>query len=137
MGVQVRSVEIRSAGEIDSAIAGIPKLGVQAVVVIGSTLFIANITQVVAAIGKLQKPAIFPSSGMADAGGFMSYGANTLAEFRRAAYFVDRILRGTKPGDIPIEQPTEFELVVNLKTAKALGITIPQSILLQATKVLE
>ena len=76
-------------------------------------------------------------SEVVEAGGLISYGVNTLALWYRAAYFVDKIFKGTKPGDIPIEQPTKFELIVNLKSAKALGIKIPNSILLRADKVIE
>jgi putative ABC transport system substrate-binding protein len=81
-------------------------------------------------------PAVYGAKGFAETGGLMSYGANLSDLFLRSAGYVDKILKGTKPGDLPIEQPTKFELVVNLKTAKTLGIAIPQSILLQADEVI-
>ncbi len=82
-------------------------------------------------------PAIYESVEFADAGGLMAYGPDVLAQYRRAAAYVDKIFKGAKPGELPIEQPTRFELAINMKTAKALGIKIPQSILLQATRVIE
>jgi putative ABC transport system substrate-binding protein len=82
-------------------------------------------------------PAIYNSRSYVEAGGLMSYGANPPDIYRRAAEFVDKILRGTKPADIPVEQPTKFELVVNLTTAKALGLTIPEAFLLRADEVIE
>ena len=80
---------------------------------------------------------IAPVREYVDAGGLMSYGPNIMAIFRRAPVFVDKILRGTKPGDLPVERPTKFDLVINLKTAKALGLTIPQSLLLRADQIIE
>ena len=82
-------------------------------------------------------PVVTGDSETAEEGALLSYGADPVAQYRRAAYYVDRILKGAKPGDLPIEQPTKFELVINMKTAKALGIKIPDSILVQATRVIE
>ncbi len=98
---------------------------------------VANLTRILTlALGE-GLPAVFSTRDFVAAGGFMSYGPNYSDMFRRSADYVDKILRGTKPGDIPVEQPTKFELVVNLKTAKALGLTIPESFLLRADEVIE
>lgn len=93
--------------------------------------------QVLAFVRKVRLPAMYPFGQMAVAGGLMSYGANTLDLGRRAAHFVDKILRGARPGDLPIEQPTKFDFIVNLRTARELGLTIPRSILLRADRVVE
>jgi putative tryptophan/tyrosine transport system substrate-binding protein len=82
-------------------------------------------------------PALFPEKEVAEAGGLIAYGPSIPASFRGAAAYVDKILRGTKPADLPVEQPTKFELVVNLQTARAIGVTIPTSILLRADEVIE
>ena len=86
---------------------------------------------------KHRLPAVYPWREAVDAGGFMAYGPNLADSFRRAATYVDKILKGAKPGDLPVEQPTKFELVINLKTAKALGLTIPPSLLGRADHVVE
>jgi len=97
----------------------------------------ANIKQIAGLAAKSRLPSIYHDSAFADAGGLLTYGAHRPALYRRAAIYVDKILKGAKPGNLPIEQPTKFELVVNLKTAKALGLTIPQSMLARADRVIE
>jgi putative ABC transport system substrate-binding protein len=86
---------------------------------------------------KSRLPSMYAIKGFVDAGGLMSYGADLAASYRRAAYFVDRILKGAKPADLPVEQPMKFEFVINLKTAKQIGLTIPQSVLYRADKVIK
>ena len=86
---------------------------------------------------KSRLPSVYGRSEFVDAGGLMSYGADLADSYRRVAYFVDRILKGTKPADLPVERPTKFELVINLKTAKQIGLTIPQSLLYRADKVIK
>jgi putative ABC transport system substrate-binding protein len=97
----------------------------------------AHRKEIVEAAARGGLPAIYQVSEFVDLGGPMSYGLNMLRQYRRNAVYVDKILRGAKPGDLPVEQPTAFELVVNMRTAKALGITIPRSILLRAERVIE
>jgi putative ABC transport system substrate-binding protein len=111
--------------------------GADAVVVLPSGLFYNFDRDVVALINAARLPAIYPERDYADDGGLMAYGANVPDNFRRAADYVDRILKGTKPGSLPIEEPVKFDFVVNLKTAHALGLTIPPSILDRATEVIE
>ena len=105
--------------------------------VLGSAMLFTERRRLVDLAAKNRLPAVYTTREFVDLGGFMACGPNIAELFRRAATYVDRILKGAKPGDLPIEQPTKFELVVNLKTAKALGLTIPQSILLRADRVIE
>jgi putative ABC transport system substrate-binding protein len=137
LNLEVHPVEVRTPEEIPIVVGGIARMNVQAIAVVGSTLLRANSKRIVAAIEKVRLPAIYPYSDFPISGGLMSYGPNYLDGFRRAATYVDKILKGAKPGDIPIEQPTNFELVINMRTAKLLGIKIPDSIKLQATRVIE
>ena len=127
---------VRGPHEFEAAFAAMVKKRVGAVVLTDDPMYLANSTTLVQLAAKHMLPSIGHVS-IPVAGGLMSYGVNFFDMFRRAAYFVDKILKGTKPGDIPIEQATRFELVINLKTAKALGITIPKTVLFRADRVIE
>jgi len=135
--LDVLPVEIRSANEIGQQIAGIRKLDVRAIAFVGSSLFNANRKQLVSAVGELGLPAVYSGSDFAHAGGLMSYGPNVASRFRRAADYVDKILKGANPGDLPIEQQESIDLAINMKTARALGIKIPQSVLVRASLLIE
>jgi ABC-type uncharacterized transport system substrate-binding protein len=100
-------------------------------------LFVANQKQIVELAAKKRLPAIYTSSTYVNAGGVMSYAPNELENYRRAAIYVDKILKGAKPGDLPVEQPTKFEFLINLKTAKQIGLTIPPNVLARADKVIK
>jgi putative ABC transport system substrate-binding protein len=136
LSVQLQVAEARSTGELDRAFAAIARERVAGIVVLPSTVLYASRVR----IAQLAAKHRLPTSGWArefpEAGCLMSYGANQPDVARRAAYFVDKILKGAKPADLPVEQPTKFELVINLKTAKALGLTIPQSLLARADEVI-
>jgi putative ABC transport system substrate-binding protein len=135
--IEARFAEVGSAEELDRALAQLAKAGVQALVVLSpGGLFNAE-RQRIAQFALSQRWPAISSDGWSAAGALLSYGADTVALYRRAAHYVDRILRGAKPADLPIEQPTRFQLVVNLKTAKALGLTLPPEIMVQATRVIQ
>ena len=104
---------------------------------LGAPLMAANQKRIAGFALKTRLPSVYPTRDAVDAGGLMSYGADLADIYRRVAYYVDRILKGTKPADLPVEQPTKFELVINLKTAKQIGVTIPQSMLYRANKVIK
>jgi putative tryptophan/tyrosine transport system substrate-binding protein len=109
----------------------------EALTVLPSGLFIGQRRRLVDLAAKNRLPAVYQSRESVDAGGLMSYGPNFADLFRRAATYVDKILKGAKPADLPVEQPTKFELAINLKTAKALGLTLPQALVLRADRVIE
>lgn len=135
--LEFRTAEVRTPDEIDIAIPAIAKLGVSAITFPGSTMLNAHDKRVVTAVAKTRLPAVYAAGKFTEAGGLISYAASQAENLRRAAVFIDKILKGAKPGDLPIEQPTKFELIVNLKTAKSLGVKIPQSVLVRADKVIE
>ncbi len=135
--VEARMAEATSPEEIERAILRLAKDGAQALVVTASATFITERRRIVGLALAQRWPLVAGRIEFAEEGGLLTYGSDRLGLFRRAAYYVDRILKGAKPGELPIEQPTKFALVVNLKTAKVQGITIPQTILVRADKVIE
>ena len=100
-------------------------------------MLVSHRSRIVGSVARTRLPAMYAFRQFVDAGGLMSYGPNIPDSFRRAAVYVDKILKGAKPADLPVEQPTKFELVINLKTAKAMGVTVPEALLARADKVIE
>jgi putative tryptophan/tyrosine transport system substrate-binding protein len=138
LGVRLQFVEARRPADIDRAFSDMTRARAGALTVLGGgTMLFAERRRLVDLAAKNRLPAVYPWRDFVDAGGLMSYGANFPDLYRRVATYVDKILKGAKPADVPIEQPTKFELVINLKTAKALGLTIPQTLLLRADQVIE
>jgi putative ABC transport system substrate-binding protein len=136
-GVYLRRVAVQGAEELDRAFSAITGERVDALIVFPSPMLFTERRRIVGLATKHRLPSMSMAREFVELGGFMSYGASIPDLFRRAATYVDRILKGAKPADLPIEQPTKFELVINLKTAKALGLTIPQSVLLRADEVIQ
>jgi putative ABC transport system substrate-binding protein len=128
LGVRLQFVEARGPGDIDRAFSEMTRARAGALTVLSTPMFIIERRRLVDLAAKNRLPALFPTRDSADAGGLASYGPNLADSFRRAATYVDKILKGAKPADLPVEQPTKFELVINLKTANALGLTIPPSV---------
>jgi len=137
LGVRLQFVEVRGPAEFDRAFSEMTRARTGALTVLGSAIFFGERRRLVDLAAKHRLPAVYTSKDFVDAGGLMSFGPNLADSFRRAATYVDKILKGAKPADLPVEQPTKFELVISLKTAKALGLTIPQSLLLRADQVIE
>lgn len=135
--LELAVVEARTPAELDTAFATIARQAPHGMVIFDDAMFLAESARIGALATALKLPAIGGASLLTDNGVLVSYGPNRLEMVRRAATFVDKILKGAKPADLPIEQPSTFELLINMKTARALGITIPQSVLLRADKVIE
>jgi putative ABC transport system substrate-binding protein len=136
LGIEVAPLEIRRAEDVAPAFEAL-KAQADALYVVGDALINANLTRIMTFSLGARLPTIFNARSFVQRGGLMSYGPNFSDQFRRTAELVDKILRGTKPGDIPVEQPSRFELVINLTTAKVLGLTIPESFILRADEVIE
>jgi putative ABC transport system substrate-binding protein len=136
LSIELKFVGVRTPEEIDPAVSAVSRAHAQALYVIDDSLFEAHRAALVKLASKVRLPTMNASRSYPDDGGLMSYGASYSDLFRRSAGYVDKILKGTKPGDLPIEQPTKFELVINLKTARAFGLTIPESILSRADEVI-
>jgi putative ABC transport system substrate-binding protein len=137
LGIRVQVLEVRIPGELEETFKAIVRERPAALLVMGDRLFLHNRQRIIDFATKQRLPVVPVHPELVDAGGLMSFGASYPSMHRRAAYFVDRILKGAKAADLPVERPTTFELVINLKTAKALGLTIPPSLLARADQVIE
>jgi len=134
--VKVQYLDIRDSKGIESAFRAARKERADAVLVLNSPVFPSHRTQIVEFAAKYRLPAMYFGQVFVEAGGLMSYGANSFDMFRRAAVFVDKILKGTKPADLPVEQPIKFDLVINLNAAKRIGLTVPPNLLVRANRVI-
>jgi putative ABC transport system substrate-binding protein len=137
LAIALRTVEIRSASDLDAAFGSIVRGKAEGVILLGGPLFVANRDRIAALAISHRLPTTSPLSDLARWGAMVAYGVNFAEGARRAAVYVDRLFRGAHAADLPIDQPTKFELVINLKTAKALGLTIPPSLLARADQVIE
>ena len=135
--VELHAVGVRDPKELEGAFSTLAQQRVQALTVPPDGMFLAHQSRIIDLAAKHRIPTMYGVTELTKAGGLMAYGTNLLDMYRRGALFVDKILKGAKPGDLPVEQPTKFDLVINLKTAKALGLTIPQSVLQRADQVIE
>jgi len=135
LGVKIRIIDVRESSEFERAFAEAARRS-EAVVVLADPIIRMHKQKVVALAAKHRLAAIFPFPDFVEAGGLMAYGPDFVVLFRHAADYVDKILRGARPADLPIEEPTRYVLSVNLKTARSLGLTIPESILLRADEVI-
>jgi putative tryptophan/tyrosine transport system substrate-binding protein len=137
LGLTIQLWEVRDAEGFERAFAALSKERPDGLYVLGGTRMRANQERIVGFTLKSRLPSMYFTREFVDAGGLMSYGAERADSYRRVAYYVDRILKGAKPADLPVERPTKFELVINLKTAKQIGITIPQKVLRRADRVIK
>jgi putative ABC transport system substrate-binding protein len=137
LALHVTRLPARVAGDIDTAFATAVRERVAVIVPAASALFHAEKRRLVTLAAKHRLPTVYENRAFAEAGGLMSYGPDLSDAFRRAATYVDRILKGTRPAELPVEQPTTFELVINARTAKALGLTLPPSLLLRADRIID
>jgi len=137
LGMQVQSLEVRSAGDLEAALRAAAKGHADALAVLTDPVTLYHRAELAGLAARYHLPAIYSEKLFVEAGGLMSYGADERELHRRAAVFVDKILRGARPSDLPIEQPTTYELVINLKTARALGLTVPPSVLARADAIIK
>jgi putative ABC transport system substrate-binding protein len=137
LGLALQIVEVRDPANLDRAFMAVTSARASALLTLGDGMLLSNRARIIEFAVKSRLPAMFPEREFADAGGLMGDGPDIAWNFRRAAWYVDRILKGAKPADLPVEQPTKFELVINLKTAKQIGLTIPPNVLARADKVIK
>jgi len=136
-GMQIQFVEVRLPGELDAAFASIGRERADAVVVSADPMLVSERRRIAELAGRIRVPTIYFDRGFVEAGGLLSYGTDLYTLYRSASTYVDKIIQGAKPADLPVQQPAKFELVINLRTAKALGLAIPPSILLRADRLIE
>jgi putative tryptophan/tyrosine transport system substrate-binding protein len=136
-GVELRPVDVRDAGEIERGLTGMERRSNDGLIVTGSAPAAVHRDLIITLAARQQLPAIYPFRYFVGQGGLVSYGADPVDQFRRAAGYVNRILKGEKPADLPVQAPTKYELVINIKTAKALGLDVPQTLLARADEVIE
>jgi putative tryptophan/tyrosine transport system substrate-binding protein len=136
-GVNLQYVDVRGPKDIETAFRAASEGRADAVLVLGNPVLVSRQTQVADLAAKNRLPAIYPQSDYMGAGGLMFYGVSITDVYRHAATYVDKILKGAKPADLPVEQPTKFEFIINLKAAKQIGLTIPPNVLVRADKVIK
>jgi putative tryptophan/tyrosine transport system substrate-binding protein len=137
LGLHLHSMEVSSADQFESAFKNANQVRSSALFVVASAVAFSNQNRIVDLAGKNRLPAIYPRGDFVDSGGLISYGPDQAERFRRVAAMVDKVLKGTKPADIPVEQPKKFEFIINLKAAKQIGLTIPPNVLARADKVIK
>jgi putative ABC transport system substrate-binding protein len=135
--IQIRSFEVRTTGDLDQAFSTVTRDRPDALVVFDDPVTFVNRRRIIDFAARTRLPANYASKWYVDDGGLMAYSPNLADLFRRSAAYIDKILKGAKPADLPVEQPTKFELIINLKTAKALGLTIPPAVLARADQIIE
>jgi putative tryptophan/tyrosine transport system substrate-binding protein len=136
-GMELSPIDVRDAGEIERAVTAFARGSNDALIVPAGPLASLHRDLIITLAARFRLPAVYPSRYYAAGGGLISYGPDSIDPYRRAAGYVDRILKGAKPGDLPVQAPTKIELAVNLKAAKALGLTIPTTLLARADEVIE
>ena len=136
-GVELIPIGLRDAGELERDVAAFARSPNGGLILTGSGLAVAHRDLIIALAARHKLPAVYYERYFVGAGGLISYGADLIDQFRRAASYVDRILKGEKPADLPVQAPVKYELVINLKTAKALGLTVPDTVLARADEVIE
>ena len=137
LGLQLQSILVKDADDLEQGFAAAKNAGVHALIFPPSPFLNTNLARFIDLTAKIRLPAIYPGMVHVEAGGLMGYGPDRDDNFRRAAVYVDKILKGAKPSDLPVEQPTRFKLVLSLRTAKALGLTLPPMLLARADEVIE
>jgi putative ABC transport system substrate-binding protein len=135
-GMKLQYLDVLESNDMANAFREASRAHADAVLVLASPVFISQRTRITDLVIKNRVPAIYPNGEYVEDGGLMSYGANNADLFRRAAIYVDKILKGAKPAELPVEQPTKFEFIINLKAAKQIGLTIPPNVLVRADRVI-